>query len=87
MSEKPTAPHIPIYLSMDDPEPLYAQIETQLRDFILSVVLASHPDAVSTSLDRTEHSVFGFGGKDVQPESLGDLPAHPDAPDAVAVSI
>ncbi len=39
MSEKPTAPHIPIYISMDDPEPLYAQIESQLRDFILSGVL------------------------------------------------
>src|SRR5918995_5395941 len=38
-------------------------------------------------LDRTEQSVFGFGGEDVQPESLGDLPAHPDAPDAVAVRI
>src|ERR671911_2080813 len=38
-------------------------------------------------LDRTEHSVFGFGGEDVQPESLGDLSAHPDASDAVAVLI
>src|SRR5918994_103763 len=38
-------------------------------------------------LDRTEHSVFGFGGEDVQPESLGDLSAHPDAPHAVAVLI
>src|ERR671910_950063 len=38
-------------------------------------------------LDRTEQSVFGFGGEDVQPESLGDLSAHPDAPDAVAVRI
>jgi GntR family transcriptional regulator len=36
MSEKPKAPHIPIHLSMDDPEPMYAQIESQLRDFILS---------------------------------------------------
>src|ERR671916_3054068 len=38
-------------------------------------------------LDRAEQSVFGFGGEDVQPESLGDLPADPDAPDAVAVRI
>src|SRR5918993_6099985 len=38
-------------------------------------------------LDRTEQSVFGFGGEDVQPESLGDLPTHPDAPHAVAVRI
>ena len=29
-------PHIPIHLSMDDPEPMYRQIESQLRDFILS---------------------------------------------------
>jgi GntR family transcriptional regulator len=36
MSEKPTTPHIRIQLSMDDPEPMYAQIESQLRDFILS---------------------------------------------------
>src|SRR5215203_2892081 len=36
MSENPTTPHIPIHLSMDDPEPMYAQIESQLRDFILS---------------------------------------------------
>lgn len=27
---------IPLALSMDDPEPMYAQIEAQLRDFILS---------------------------------------------------
>src|SRR5918994_732375 len=38
-------------------------------------------------LDRTEQSVFGFGGEDVQPKSLGNLSAHPDAPDAVAVRI
>src|SRR5918998_2673737 len=38
-------------------------------------------------LNRIEQSVFGFGGKDVQPESLGDLPAHPDALNAVAVRI
>jgi GntR family transcriptional regulator len=29
-------PRIPIHLSMDDPEPMYRQIESQLRDFILS---------------------------------------------------
>jgi GntR family transcriptional regulator len=28
-------PRIPIHLSMDDPEPMYRQIESQLRDFIL----------------------------------------------------
>lgn len=27
---------IPVQLSMDDPEPMYRQIESQLRDFILS---------------------------------------------------
>ena len=35
MSDRPTEPHVPLYLSMDDPEPMYAQIESQLRDFIL----------------------------------------------------
>lgn len=33
MSEDGT--NIPIRLSMDDPEPMYRQIESQLRDFIL----------------------------------------------------
>lgn len=40
MSDKPTGPHVPLYLSMDDPEPMYAQIESQLRDFILGGQLA-----------------------------------------------
>jgi GntR family transcriptional regulator len=29
-------PNIPLRLSMDDPEPMYRQIEAQLRDFILT---------------------------------------------------
>jgi GntR family transcriptional regulator len=33
---QPTQPRIPLHLSMDDPEPMYRQIESQLRDFILS---------------------------------------------------
>jgi len=36
MNEKPTEPHIPLRLSMDNPQPMYAQIESQLRDFILA---------------------------------------------------
>jgi GntR family transcriptional regulator len=32
-------PHVPIYLSMEDPKPMYRQIESQLRDFILAGVL------------------------------------------------
>ena len=36
MSEGKAQPRIPIHLSMDDPEPMYRQIESQLRDFILS---------------------------------------------------
>ena len=36
MSEGSTQPRIPVHLSMDDPEPMYRQIESQLRDFILS---------------------------------------------------
>ena len=39
MSEEREQPHIPIHLSMDDPQPMYRQIESQLRDFILSGVL------------------------------------------------
>jgi GntR family transcriptional regulator len=36
MNGESTQPRIPIHLSMDDPEPMYRQIESQLRDFILS---------------------------------------------------
>ena len=39
MSEEARGPHIPLRLSMDDPEPMYEQIESQLRDFILAGVL------------------------------------------------
>ena len=28
-------PHVPLHLSLDDPEPMYRQIESQLRNFIL----------------------------------------------------
>jgi GntR family transcriptional regulator len=35
MSEEKAQPRIPVHLSMDDPEPMYRQIEAQLRDFIL----------------------------------------------------
>jgi GntR family transcriptional regulator len=35
VSEKSAGPHVPVHLSMDDPEPMYAQIESQVRDFIL----------------------------------------------------
>jgi GntR family transcriptional regulator len=41
MNEKPTEPRLPLYLSMDNPEPMYAQIESQLRDLILADVLPS----------------------------------------------
>lgn len=40
MSDKPTGAHVPLYLSMDDPEPMYAQIKSQLKDFILGGQLA-----------------------------------------------
>ncbi len=36
MSAESTQPRIPVHLSMDDPEPMYRQIESQLRDFILA---------------------------------------------------
>ena len=35
MSAEESQPRIPLHLSMDDPEPMYRQIESQLRDFIL----------------------------------------------------
>jgi GntR family transcriptional regulator len=35
MSGETTQPRSPMHLSMDDPEPMYRQIESQLRDFIL----------------------------------------------------
>jgi GntR family transcriptional regulator len=38
-SRQRSEPRIPVYLSMDNPEPMYRQIESQLRDFILSGVL------------------------------------------------
>ncbi len=40
MSEERTQPRLPIYLSMEDPEPMYRQIEAQLRDLILGGHLA-----------------------------------------------
>jgi hypothetical protein len=43
--------------------------------------------ATLTRLHRTEQGVFGFGSKDVQTESLGDLLAHSDAADAVTVRV
>ena len=42
MSEKwypHQGPHVPLSLSMEDPQPMYRQIESQLRDFILAGVL------------------------------------------------
>lgn len=35
MSAEPDGTHIPVRLSMDNPEPMYRQIEVQFRDFIL----------------------------------------------------
>ena len=32
-------PRVPVRLSMEDPQPMYRQIESQLRDFILAGVL------------------------------------------------
>lgn len=40
MSKETKGPHIPLQLSMDNPEPMYEQIESQLRDFILAGVLS-----------------------------------------------
>jgi DNA-binding transcriptional regulator YhcF (GntR family) len=41
MSEDAKGPHIPLGLSMDDPAPIYEQIESQLRDFILAGALSA----------------------------------------------
>lgn len=35
MSAEPSRANVPVQLSMDDPEPMYRQIEAQLKDFIL----------------------------------------------------
>jgi GntR family transcriptional regulator len=40
MSTDRAQPRIPLHLSMDDPEPMYRQIEAQLRDLILGSKLA-----------------------------------------------
>jgi GntR family transcriptional regulator len=40
MSTDRAQPRIPLHLSMDDPEPMYRQIEAQLRDLILGSQLA-----------------------------------------------
>lgn len=39
MSVRGEGPHIPLRLSLDDPEPMYLQIESQLKDFILAGAL------------------------------------------------
>jgi DNA-binding transcriptional regulator YhcF (GntR family) len=39
MSVEGEQPHIPLRLSLDDPEPMYRQIESQLKDFILARAL------------------------------------------------
>jgi GntR family transcriptional regulator len=39
MSEEQEGTHIPLRLSMDDPSPIYEQIESQLREFILAGAL------------------------------------------------
>jgi GntR family transcriptional regulator len=36
VNERPEEPRLPLYISMDDPKPMYAQIEEQLRDLILA---------------------------------------------------
>lgn len=35
MNEKPRVPPLPVYISVEDPKPMYAQVEEQLRDLIL----------------------------------------------------
>jgi GntR family transcriptional regulator len=35
MSERPRGPNLPVSISQDDPRPMYAQVESQLRDLIL----------------------------------------------------
>ena len=41
MNEEQEGTHVPLRLSMDDPHPIYEQIESQLREFILAGVLPS----------------------------------------------
>jgi GntR family transcriptional regulator len=36
MKEIPKEARLPLYISVDDPKPMYAQVEEQLRDLILA---------------------------------------------------
>ena len=36
MNEKPKGARLPLYISAEDPKPMYAQVESQLRDLILA---------------------------------------------------
>jgi GntR family transcriptional regulator len=36
VNEKPKEARLPLYISADDPKPMYAQVESQLRDLILA---------------------------------------------------
>ncbi len=36
MNEKPGEPRLPLYITVDDAKPMYAQVESQLRDLILA---------------------------------------------------
>jgi len=35
VNEKPRVPRLPVYVSVEDPKPMYAQVESQIRDLIL----------------------------------------------------
>jgi GntR family transcriptional regulator len=48
VNERPEEPRLPLYISMDDPKPMYAQVESQLRDLILAGHLKPHTKLPST---------------------------------------
>ena len=56
MRDDPTRPRIPVRVSLDDPDPMYAQIESQIKDLILSGFLrpgTSLPSVRALSFDTS----------------------------------
>lgn len=48
MSERPRGTSLPVFISPDDPKPMYAQVESQLRDLILEGFLKPETRLPST---------------------------------------
>lgn len=56
MRDDPTRPRIPVFVSLDNPDPMYAQIESQIKDLILAGFLRpgmSLPSVRALSFDTS----------------------------------